>query len=365
MSEAIKTAFYDVQAAAGATFEEEGGWMWTGGFGDFDREYSAVRDGVGMWDLSPLNKWEFRGPDAAEAVQHAHSSDVLGMVDGQVKYGGFLDENGLLVDDGTVFRFSSERLWVMTNDMNRQEYFEDATKGLDVSFEYLGEQLPSMQIQGPGSRDLVKSLTDADIDSLKYFRFIPEQIKIVGQPVTLSRTGFSGELGYELFLAPEYANDIWAAVMDAGAVPYGIDIIEAIRVEVGMIVTGYDYEEHARTPYDMGMDRVVALDGAGEFMGKDELREVAKAPPNRFKTIRLEGDTLPEYGAALSFAGEDAGVLTSPADSPKLGKIGLAIIRADLATNGTTLEVAMADGSISGTVDDLALYDPQKKRPRS
>jgi aminomethyltransferase len=253
----------------------------------------------------------------------------------------------------------------MTNDMDRQEYFEDATKGLDVSFEYLGAKLPSLQIQGPSSRELVKSLTDADVDSLKYFRFIPEQVKVAGRPVILSRTGFSGELGYELFLEPEFANDVWAAVLEAGAVPYGVDIIEAIRVEVGMIVTGYDYEEHSRTPYDLGMDRVVALYGEGEFMGKDKLREVAKEPPNRFKTLRIEGDKLPEYGAAVTFAGEEVGVLTSPAASPRLGTIGLAIIRTDLADDGTILDVAMADGTIPGTVEELALYDPKKERPRS
>jgi len=131
VSDPIRGAFTDIQAAMGATFVDEGGWLWTGGFGDPEGEYAAVREGVGMWDLSPLNKWEFRGPDAVEAVQRVHSNDVLRMADGQVRYGALLDEDGLLVDDGTVFRFAGDHLWVMTNDMNRQAYFEDAAKGLD------------------------------------------------------------------------------------------------------------------------------------------------------------------------------------------------------------------------------------------
>jgi len=360
----IRSAFYDIQQAMGATFVDEGGWWWTGGFGDTAREYTALREDVGMWDLSPLNKWEFRGPDAVEAVQRVHSNDVLGMADGQVRYGGFLDEDGLLVDDGTVFRFAEDHLWVMTNDMDRQGYFEDAAKGLDVSFEYLGGRLPSLQIQGPRSRDLLRSITDADVDSLKYFRFIPREVQLAGAPVIVSRTGFSGELGFEVFLAPEHAQTVWDAVAGAGAVPYGVDIIEAVRVETGMIVTGYDYQEHERTPFDLGMDRVVALGAPGEFMGKDRLREVAKEPPNRFKTLRLEGDTLPEYGAAVTRDGEEVGVLTSPAESPKLGPLGLAILRADAAADGARLEVALADGSIGATVDRLALYDPTKERPR-
>ncbi len=364
MTETIHSAFQAIHEAEGATFVEEGGWSWVDSYGDLDAEYRAVREGVGMWDLSPLNKWEFSGPEALEAVQRVHTSDVLGMADGQVRYGGFPDEDGLLIDDGTVFRFSADRLWVMTNVMEREDYFADAVKGLDVSFRYLGTELPSLQVQGPRSRGLIAGLTDADVEGLPYFGFIPEQVRVAGAPVVLSRTGFSGELGFELFLAPEHAAQVWEAVESAGAVPYGVGIIEAVRVEAGMIVTGYDYDEHERTPYDLGMDRFVALAAAGEFIGKEVLREVAQDPPNRFKTIRLEGGDLPEYGAAVTRAGESVGVLTSPAASPTLGTLGLAILRKDVAGDGEKLEVALGDARIGGTVEALALYDPQKQRPR-
>ena len=131
-----------------------------------------------------------------------------------------------------------------------------------------------------------------------------------------------------------------------------------------MVVTGYDYPEHERTPFDLGMDRVVALDAAGAFMGKDKLAEVAADPPNRFKTLRVEGDVLPEYGATVTRAGEEVGVLTSPAMSPRLGNIGLAILRTDAAADGTVVDVALGDGTVRATVDVLALYDPHKRRPR-
>jgi aminomethyltransferase len=145
-----------------------------------------------------------------------------------------------------------------------------------------------------------------------------------------------------------------------------VDIIEPVRVETGMVVTDYDYEPHRRTPYDLGLDRLVALDGEGEFMGKDQLRAVAADPPNRFVTIRLEGDSLPEYGAAVTSDGREAGVLTSPAASPILGGLGLAILRTELAVPGTGVEVVMPDGTaIDGTVDVLAVYDPKKERPRA
>ena len=162
MSDPITTAFHAVLEARGATFMEEGGWLWSESFGDPAAEYAAVRDGVGMWDVSPLNKWDFRGPDAVEAAQRVHSNDILGLEAGQVRYGAFLDEDGLLVDDGTVFKHADDHLWVMTNGMEHAEYFAEATKGLDVSVDYIARELPNMQIQGPRSRELLRTLTDVD-----------------------------------------------------------------------------------------------------------------------------------------------------------------------------------------------------------
>jgi glycine cleavage system T protein (aminomethyltransferase) len=360
-----ETAFHAITSKKAAGFTEEAGWFWVTNFGDAEAEYKAVREGVGMWDLSPLNKWEFRGSDAPEAAQRVHTNDILGMRAGQVRYGGFVDEDGLLVDDGTVFRHADDHLWVCTNGDERAEYFAEATKGLDVSIEYIAPELPSMQIQGPGSRDLVRRLTDAPIDDLKYFNFFPELVTFGGVPVWLSRTGFSGELGYEVFLRPEHAEAVWEAVEGAGATPYGADIIEPLRIETGMIVTDYDYQEHERSPYDVGLDRVVALDAQGEFMGKEKLREVASDPPNRLKTIRLEGDTLPDYGSAVTKDGEEFGALTSPAESPLYGNIGIAILRTDAAKDGDKVDVAVEGGTVPGTIDVLAIYDPTKRKPRS
>jgi aminomethyltransferase len=365
VSESRQTAFHPVTSKSAAGFMEESGWWWVTNFGDPDAEYRAVREGVGMWDLSPLNKWEFRGPDALEAVQRIHSNDVIGMGTGRVRYGAFLDEDGLLVDDGTVFKHADDHVWVCTNGNGHADYFTESTKGLDVSFAFIAPELPSMQIQGPRSRELLRGLTDAPIDELAYFTFFPDQVKVGGVPVWLSRTGFSGELGFELFLRPEHAVDLWEAVAAAGARPYGVDVIEPIRVETGMIVLDYDYEPHRRSPFDLGMDRMVAVDGEGEFMGKEQLRVIAEDPPNRFVTIRLQGDALPEYGASVTRGGEAVGVLTSPATSPRYGNLGLAILRADAASPGTQVEVVAGDGAIGGTVDVLAIDDPTKKKPRA
>lgn len=357
-----ETAFHAITSETAAGYGEEAGWLWVTNFGDVDAEYRAIREGVGMWDLSPLNKWSFRGPEAKEAAQRVHTHDVMGAEPGQVRYGAFVDEAGMVVDDGTVFTFADDDLWVCTNSDERAEYFAEATKGLDVSIEYIAPDLPSMQIQGPRSRELLQGLTDADLSSLRYFRFFPEQVEVGGVPVWLSRTGFSGELGYELFLRPERALELWAAVAAAGATPYGMDVIEPIRVEVGMIVTDYDYEPHERSPFDLGLDRFVKLHDL--TMGAEALRTLGEAPPNRFVTVRLEGEDLPDYGAPLRVGERQVGTLTSPALSPRFGPIGLAIVEAGSAAPGTPVEAVTADGVVPGTVDVLAIYDPAKERPR-
>ncbi len=359
---ARETAFHQITSRTAAGFGDEAGWLWVTNFGDVDAEYRAIREGVGMWDLSPLNKWEFRGPEAREAAQRVHTHDVLGAERGQVRYGGFVDEDGMLVDDGTVFTFADDHLWVCTNGDDRAGYFADATKGLDVSIAYIAPELPSMQIQGPRSRELLQGLTDVDLAALRYFRFLPEQVRVGGVPAWLSRTGFSGELGYELFLRPEHALDLWEAIEGAGATPYGMDVIEPIRIEVGMIVTDYDYGPHERSPFDVGLDRFVRFHEL--TMGTEALRTIAEDPPNRFVTIRLDEEGA-DYGTPMRTAsGDDAGALTSPAMSPVFGPIGLAIVPAALAGPGTVVEAVTPDGAIPGTVDVLSIYDPAKERPR-
>jgi glycine cleavage system aminomethyltransferase T len=142
---ARETAFHPITSRTAAGYGDEAGWLWVTNFGDVDAEYRAIREGVGMWDLSPLSKWEFRGPEAKEAAQRVHTHDVMGAEPGQVRYGAFVDEDGLVVDDGTVFTFAEDHLWVCTNSDDRAEYFADATKGLDVSIAYIAPELPSAQ----------------------------------------------------------------------------------------------------------------------------------------------------------------------------------------------------------------------------
>jgi aminomethyltransferase len=364
-AEIVTTAFDRVQAELGCEFMDWEGWRWPNDFGDPGAEHRAVREDVGVWDESPLRKWELRGRDALRAADRVFTNDMLGLEVGQVRYGPFCDENGKMVGDGTVFKFADDHAWAITALDSDLDHINEVVKGMDVAIEPVTERLPHVQVQGPRSRDLLAGLTDADVAGLRYFRFWPETVQVGGVPVWVSRTGYSGELGYELFCAPEHAEDLWTAVTGAGARPYGLAAVETIRIESGLIFIGYDYFQHETDPFDMGLDKVIRLD-TGDFHGKPALSETAKAPPSRFVTLAVEGSEAPEYGAAVTVDGEPAGTLTSPCESPTLGRvIGLAVLEVEHATPGTKVDVALGDGTVPATVETLPIYDPEKKRPRS
>ena len=364
-SPAIRSPFYKAHSELGATFMEEGGWFWTESFGDLDAEYRAVRDDLGVWDVSPLNKWSFNGPDALKAAGRLHTNNVAGLEIGQVHYGAFCDGDGLMVDDGTVFKIADDRAWVMTNGRDHEDHFAEVARGLNVAIRYIGLELPHIGLQGPRSREALARVCSVDISGLRYFHFIPDQVKVGGVPCWVSRTGFGGELGYELFCRPGDAESLWSVVVDrCSARPFGVEAIEILRIEAGLIVLDYDYHAHEMTPFDFSLDRLVRLDGA-DFTGRAALSKVAERPPRRFKTLVMESEQLPEYGAAITSGGEAAGTLTSPTRSPRFGQIGLAVLESKFAGDGGMLEVVLGDGSVPARVEVLPIYDPQKKRPRS
>jgi len=364
-TEPTKTAFDAPQRELGCEFMDWEGWLWPNHFGDAAVEHRAVRQGVGVWDESPLRKWDFRGRDALQAADRIFTNDMLGLERGQIRYAPFCDADGKMVGDGTVFKFDDEHAWVITALDSDLQHFKQVVSGLDVAIEPITATLPHVQLQGPGSRELLAGISDADVGALRYFRFLPEQVKVGGVPAFVSRTGYSGELGYEIFCEPADAAGLWAALTAAGAVPYGLAAVETLRIESGLIFIGYDYFQHETSPFDMSLDKVVRLD-MGDFSGKAALAETAKSPPRRLVTLGVEGSTAPEYGAAVTSGGEPAGTLTSPCESPTLGRVvGLAVLETRLAAPGTRVEVALGDGTVPATVEPLPVYDPEKRRPRA
>ena len=364
-TETVNTAFGGVQRELGAEFMDWEGWQWPNHFGDPVAEHRAVREHAGVWDESPLRKWDFRGKDALRAADRIFTNDMLGLAVGQVRYAPFCDQNGKMVGDGTVFKFADDHAWVITALDSDLDHFRDVAGDLDVEMEAITAELPHVQLQGPESRALLAGLCDGDVAGLGYFRFWPEQTQVGGVPTWVSRTGYSGELGYELFCAPGDAPALWRALTDAGAKPYGLAAVETIRIESGLIFIGYDYFQHETDPFDMSLDKVIRLDG-GDFNGRSALVETAASPPRRLVTLAVEGSEAPEYGAQVTRDGEPVGTLTSPCESPTLGRvIGLAVLDARFASPGGGVDVALGDGTGPATVEPLPIYDPEKRRPRA
>ena len=370
-----RTAFDPALRAAGATWTDWEGWAWAADFGDPIAEHRATRTACNLWDESALRKWDLRGPDAIALADALFTNDMSALEIGQVRYGAICDDEGKMIMDGTVFRLAGDHCLSITSYDSDLEWFRKVAsdRRLDVEVEDHTAQMPHLQVQGPNARDVLRPITEgADVDSLRYFRFVTDGVRVGGVPCWLSRTGYSGELGFELYCSPDDATTLWDAVIEAGAPhglrPIGLSAIETLRIESGLLFPDIDYFPHQTDPFEVRLDNVVKLDKQTDFVGRDALRTIAAGgTPRLLVTLRIEGDEVPEYGAAVTADGSDVGIVRSPCQSPTFDMevIAMATVDRALAEPGQRVDVALGDGTVGATVAVLPLYDPEKRRPRS
>ena len=362
--EGKRSPLHDWHIAHGADLMWEDGYPWANHEGgDPMAEYEAVRTGTGIWDLFSTCKYEVEGPDAGRLIQRRFTNAVEGLTDGGARYGAFVNADGLMVDDGNVYRFAPDRYWVMINSTGFEEWFRETARGLDARIAERTDELAMIAVQGPRSQETLQPLVERDLGELRYFRFWPAPTKVAGVEGWVLRTGFSGEKGYEVVLAPADALGVWEALVETGAVPFGLTAIELARIEAGLIVIAIDYQPGEISPWDLSMDRFIWTDT--ECVGAAALAERGVAPPKRFVTLRIDSEAAADYGAAVSRDGRQVGVVTSPAVSPRVGTIGLAILDAAVSGDGERLDVAVGEGTVSATVAPLSVYDPNRERPRT
>jgi aminomethyltransferase len=369
-----RSAFYDVQDQLGAEWTDWEGWAWAYHFGDPEAEHRATREASNIWDESPLRKWDMRGPSALELADVLFTNDMAALEVGQVRYGAICDEDGQMIMDGTIFKYADDHCFSITSYDSDLEWFRKVAsdRGFDVQIEDVTAQMPHLQVQGPKSREILAPLTDGtDLTQLRYFRFVPERVTVAGVPCMPSRTGYSGELGYELYCKPEHASDLWNAVLEAGRpqgmLPIGLSAIETLRIESGLLFPDVDYFQHKTDPFEVRLDKLVKLDKSGDFIGKEALKRIAQeGTPRLLSTLRLEGDETPEYGAAVTKDGNEVGIVRSPCRSPSFGEqLAMAAIDRELVQDGTKVDVGLGDGTVSATVAPFPIYDTAKSRPRS
>ena len=370
-----RTAFDTVQIEAGATWTDWEGWAWAADFGDPVAEHRATRTACNMWDESPLRKWDMTGPDAVALADALFTNDMAALELGQVRYGAICDEQGKMIMDGTIFKLADDHCMSITSYDSDLDWFRQVAsdRGLDVQVEDRTAQMPHLQVQGPKVREVLGPITEgADVGTLRYFRFIHDGVRVGGVPCWLSRTGYSGELGFELYCSVDDAPELWNAVLRAGKPhglrPVGLSAIETLRIESGLLFPDIDYFPHDTDPFEVRLDKVIKLDKPGDFVGRAALQAIADHGTARLlTTLRIEGDELPEYGAAVTQDGREAGIVRSPCQSPTFDMqvIAMAAIERELVNDGQRVEVAVGDGTVGATVAPFPLYDTDKRRPRS
>lgn len=331
-----------------------------------DREYAAVRNAVALFDVSPLHKYLIRGRDAGRLLDRVVTRNLSRCQVGQVMYTTWCDRRGKVVDDGTVARLD-DATWRLTAAEPNLRWLGRNAFGLEVEIEDISERTGALALQGPLARAVLNQATDGAVDCLRYFRVMPA--RLAGVPVTVSRTGYTGDLGYEIWVPADGAVAVWdelmAAGRDYGICPAGIWALDVARIEAGLVMLDVDYhsahraliEAQTSSPFELSLDWTVSAD-KGPFNGWRALRaERERGPAWRLMGLEVEWDALEalyaEHGlppalptiawrtsVPLYREGEQVGYATSGCWSPLLKQyLALGHLRVPHAAAGTLVDM--------------------------
>ncbi|MEM9782516.1 MAG: DUF1989 domain-containing protein [Pseudomonadota bacterium] len=380
VEETKETGFHACFARHSRDFAEYNGYWLANEMRDHGAvaEYWACRERAAIMDLSPLRKYEVTGPDAEDLMQLAVTRNMRKLATGQVVYTAMCYEHGGMIDDGTVFRLGETNFrWVGGNDTSGLWLRQQATeRGMNAWVRTSSDQLCNIAVQGPRSRAILAEVvwtpgTRASIEELAWFRFTVGRIgDFHGPAVVVSRTGYSGELGYEVFCHPKDAeavfDAIWAAGEPQGMVPLGLTALNMLRIEAGLIFAGYEFCDQT-DPFEAGIGFTVPLKSkTDDFIGRAALERRKASPQRRLVGLDIEGGVVPASGDGLMRGRAQVGQVTSAVRSPTLGRV-IALARADItaAEPGTVLEIGQLDGQqkrLRATVVPFPHFDPTKER---
>lgn len=359
-----------------------------------EHEYYAIRNSAGLIDVTSLFKYEISGPDAAGLVDRIITRNVAKCNVGQVMYTPWCDESGKIIDDGTVQRLAEDRFRITAADPSLR-WFKDCGWGMDVNIENVSEKLAALALQGPNSLNILKEVVSGtNLDKLKFFWLTNGQID--GFDAMISRTGYTGDLGYELWVEPKYALKLWDAVMEAGRghgiTPSGLDALDIARIEAGLLLIEVDYissvkaliEARKSSPFEAGLGWTVKLD-ARDFVGRQALlAEKERGSEWSFVGLEVEWPDIEKLFAAVDLpplvAGrasrlavpvykndKQIGQATSSTFSPLLKKfIALATVKTEYADPGTKVNfeitVEFVRRQAKATVVQTPFFSPERKR---
>src|SRR5690606_15126068 len=280
-TELRRTALDAVHRALGATMTDFAGWDMPLRYGSERDEHNAVRNRAGLFDLSHMGEITVTGPQAAALLDHALVGNMSGVKEGRARYTMICRADGGILDDLIVYRLGGTEFMVVANASNAQTVLDALTEraaGFDAEVRDDRDAYALLAVQGPESPAILASLTDADLDGLKYYAGLPGTV--AGVPALIARTGYTGEDGFELFVKPEYTVELWQALTKAGEekglVPCGLSCRDTLRLEAGMPLYGNELSTEL-TPFDAGLGRVVKFDKESDFVGRAALAEDRKS----------------------------------------------------------------------------------------
>ena len=357
-----KTPLNARHRSLGARMVEFGGWDMPVEYSGIVKEHMAVRTAGGLFDVSHMGQIEMAGKDALKAVQHITSNDASRLADGQVQYSALTTPEGTLVDDVLTYRLHGEHFMLVVNASNIIKDFNWITRNIagigDAVAVNTSSRYALIAIQGPVAQRVLQSLTGVDLSAIKYYWFTTGEVANVR--VTISRTGYTGEDGFEVFVPPASAERVWDAILAAGkpfgVIPAGLGARDTLRLEAGMRLYGNDMDE-TTTVVEADLGWIVGWK-KDAFLGSDVLKQQkADGAPRKLVGFEMLDRAIGRHGHEVYIGGQKAGVVTSGTQTPFLKKaIGMAYLPADRTANGTEFEVDVRGRRVRAQVVPMPFY---------
>ena len=338
-----RTPLYHVHKQLGGRLIEFGGWEMPVQYSSIIDEHLAVRSNVGIFDVSHMGELEVRGPESLSLIQNLIANDAAKLVDGQVLYTPMCTETGGIIDDLLVYRFAADRYMLVVNASNIEKDLEwiHAHGKTGVEIENRSDETALVALQGRNAPQCLQTLTDVDIATVNYYRFTEGEV--AGIPTVISRTGYTGEIGFELYVEARRAADLWAAVYEAtdalGGKPIGLGARDTLRLEARLCLYGNDIDE-TTTPLEAGLRWTVAFD-KGSFIGRQALiQQDGEGIKRRLMGFQMLDRSIARTHYAIYHKDRRIGEVTSGAPSPSLKcNIGLAYLPIEISKINTKIEI--------------------------
>lgn len=322
--------------------------------GGITAEHNAVRTAAGLFDVSHMGEFMVRGPQALDFVQHITTNDASKLDVGQAQYSTMVNEQGMVIDDLLVYRFPDHYMLVVNGACREKDWAWASRHAaeFDVRLTDESDGIALMALQGPRAQEILETLTDDDVDSIRYYHFA--EGTVAGVKALISRTGYTGEDGFELYVAADDAAALWRRVLEAGAdqglIACGLGSRDSLRLEMGMALYGNDLDE-GHTPLEAGLAWVTRLD-KGPFVGREALKAQKEAGvARRLVGFRLKERGFPRPHYPVSVGGQVVGEVTSGTLSPTLGEgIGMAYVPTAAAKPGTEIGIVIRDRAVPAEV---------------